>query len=61
MDRYEQEQIFIREVDKRIDQIADEFDLDAFFVLGYLARTMHRIQTDLDFEEDMEQLEDEDD
>lgn len=59
MDRYEQEQIFIREVDKRIDQIADEFDLDSYFVLGYLARTMHRIQTDLDFEEDMEHFDNE--
>jgi hypothetical protein len=51
MNRDEQENIFIREVDKRIDQLADEFELDAYFVLGYLARTMHRIQTDMDFDE----------
>jgi len=52
MERSKQEDIFMRELDRRIDQLAAEFELDSYFVLGYLARTMHRIQRDMDVEDE---------
>ena len=57
MERDKQEDIFMRELDRRIDQLAAEFELDSYFVLGYLARTIHRIQRDMDVED--EQIENE--
>ena len=51
MDRDTQEDIFIREVEKRIDQLASELELDAYFVLGVLARISHKVQTDMDIDD----------
>jgi len=50
--REEQENVFICEVEKRIDDLAAELDLDAYFVLGFLTRIIHNINRDLDEEDE---------
>lgn len=52
MTREEQENVFITEVEKRIDDLASELDLEAYFVLGFLARIMYNINRDLDEDDD---------
>ncbi len=51
MTREEQENVFITEVEKRIDDLASELDLEAYFVLGFLTRIIHNINRDLDEDE----------
>ena len=36
MDAHEQEAIFLNEVEKRIEQMSEEFDLSAIFMIGAL-------------------------
>jgi hypothetical protein len=48
MRRELQEKAFLAEVRKRIDHLVDEFDLDAFFLIGALEMIIHEIKNDID-------------
>ena len=54
MRREIQEKVFQVEVQKRIDQLIDEFDLDPFFLIGSLEMIIHRIKNDIDLFDDEE-------
>ncbi len=53
-----QQNIFIREMDKRFEQLCEELDLDYYFLIGYLRRLEHRLQVDFDAVEEDEANED---
>jgi hypothetical protein len=57
MDTETQQDIFVREMDKRIEQLTDELDIDHLFLLGWLERAKWRVQQDLDAWEAEEELE----
>ena len=46
MDKHQQEEIFINELEKRIDQLTKELDLTYPFVIGALSLIIHGIQND---------------
>jgi hypothetical protein len=48
MDNETQQDIFVREMDKRLEQLTDELDIDHLFLLGWLQRAQWRVQQDLD-------------
>jgi hypothetical protein len=48
MRRELQEKAFVAEVRRRIDHLVDEFDLDAFFLIGSLEMIIHEIKNDID-------------
>ena len=48
------------EVRKRIDHLVDEFDLDAFFLIGALEMIIHEIKNDIDLFDCDEPKEDDD-
>ena len=48
MRRELQEKAFMAEVRKRIEHLIDEFDLDAFFLIGALEMIIHEIKNDID-------------
>jgi len=51
----DQQHIFSREMQKRMDQLCDEMDLDYLFIIGWLDRQKWRIQQEMDFAE-MEEM-----
>jgi hypothetical protein len=51
----DQQHIFSREMQKRMDQLCDEMDLDYLFIIGWLDRQKWRIQQEMDFAE-MEEI-----
>jgi hypothetical protein len=60
MRRELQEKAFMAEVRKRIDHLVDEFDLDAFFLIGALEMIIHEIKNDIDLFDCDEPKEDDD-
>ena len=48
MRRRIQEQAFVAEVRKRIFHLVDEFNLNAFFLIGALEMIVHEIKNDID-------------
>lgn len=51
MKREIQEAVFVEQVEKRIDQLATEFDLSYSFVVGALSLILHGIKQEY-FEDD---------
>jgi hypothetical protein len=51
----EQQEVFSREMEKRMDQLCDELNIDCIFILGWLQRQQWRIQQEMDFAE-MEEM-----
>jgi len=51
----DQQHIFSREMEKRMNQLTDELDIDYIFLLGWLQRMTWRIQQELDLAE-MEEI-----
>jgi hypothetical protein len=51
----EQQEVFSREMEKRMDQLCDELNIDCIFILGWLQRQQWRIQQEMDFAE-MEEI-----
>jgi len=51
----DQQHVFAREMQKRMDQLCDEFELDYLFIIGWLDRQKWRIQQEMDFAE-MEEI-----
>lgn len=47
----EQQDVFAREMEKRMDQLCDELNIDCIFILGWLQRTQWRIQQEMDLAE----------
>lgn len=47
----DQQHIFSREMEKRMNQLTDELDIDYIFLLGWLQRMTWRIQQELDLAE----------
>jgi hypothetical protein len=47
----DQQQVFAREMEKRMDQLCDELELDFLFIIGWLQRQQWRIQQEMDFAE----------
>jgi len=47
----EQQEVFSREMEKRMDQLCDELDIDCIFILGWLQRMQWRVQQEMDFAE----------
>jgi hypothetical protein len=48
MRRRIQEQAFVAEVRKRIFYLVDEFNLNAYFLIGALEMIVHEIKNDID-------------
>jgi hypothetical protein len=48
MRRRIQEQAFVAEIRKRIFHLVDEFNLNAFFLIGALEMIVHEIKNDID-------------
>jgi hypothetical protein len=57
MDNETQQDIFVREMDKRLEQLTAELDIDHLFLLGWLQRAQWRVQQDLDAWEMEDELE----
>jgi hypothetical protein len=51
----DQQHIFSREMQKRMDQLTDELDIDFLFIIGWLQRMTWRLQQEMDFAE-MEEI-----
>lgn len=47
----EQQEVFSREMEKRMDQLCDELNIDCIFILGWLQRTQWRVQQEMDLAE----------
>jgi DNA-directed RNA polymerase delta subunit len=47
----EQQEVFSREMEKRMDQLCDELNIDCIFILGWLQRMQWRVQQEMDFDE----------
>jgi len=47
----EQQEVFSREMEKRIDQLCNELNIDCIFILGWLQRMQWRVQQEMDFDE----------
>lgn len=47
----EQQDVFAREMEKRMDQLCDELNIDCIFILGWLQRMQWRVQQEMDFAE----------
>jgi hypothetical protein len=47
----DQQHVFAREMQKRMDQLCDELELDFLFIIGWLQRQQWRIQQEMDFAE----------
>jgi len=47
----DQQHVFAREMQKRMDQLCDEMDLDYLFIIGWLDRQKWRIQQEMDYAE----------
>jgi hypothetical protein len=47
----DQQHVFAREMQKRMDQLCDELELDHLFLIGWLQRQQWRIQQDMDLAE----------
>ena len=52
----EQQEVFSREMEKRMDQLCDELNIDCIFILGWLQRMQWRIQQEMDFAETEEDM-----
>jgi hypothetical protein len=52
----EQQEVFSREMEKRMDQLCDELDIDCIFILGWLQRMQWRVQQEMDFAETEEDM-----
>jgi len=52
----EQQEVFSREMEKRMDQLCDELDIDCIFILGWLQRQQWRVQQEMDFAETEEDM-----
>jgi len=55
MNDEDQQHIFSREMEKRMNQLTDELDIDYMFMLGWFQRMTWRIQQELDLAE-MEEI-----
>lgn len=47
----DQQHVFAREMQKRMDQLTDELDIDYLFIIGWLQRMTWRVQQEMDFAE----------
>jgi len=47
----DQQHVFAREMDKRMNQLCDELELDFLFIIGWLQRQQWRIQQEMDYAE----------
>jgi len=47
----DQQHVFAREMQKRMDQLTDELDIDYLFIIGWLQRMTWRVQQELDLAE----------
>jgi hypothetical protein len=47
----DQQHVFAREMEKRMDQLCDELDMDYVFVIGWLQRMTWRVQQEMDLAE----------
>jgi hypothetical protein len=52
----EQQEVFSREMEKRMDQLCDELNIDCIFILGWLQRQQWRVQQEMDFAETEEDM-----
>jgi hypothetical protein len=52
----EQQEVFSREMEKRMDQLCDELNIDCIFILGWLQRMQWRVQQEMDFAETEEDM-----
>jgi hypothetical protein len=47
----DQQHVFAREMQKRMDQLTDELDIDFLFIIGWLQRMTWRVQQEMDLAE----------
>jgi hypothetical protein len=47
----DQQHVFAREMQKRMDQLTDELDIDFLFIIDWLQRMTWRVQQEMDFAE----------
>jgi hypothetical protein len=52
----DQQHVFAREMQKRMDQLTDELDIDYLFIIGWLQRMTWRVQQEMDLAEVEEML-----
>jgi hypothetical protein len=55
-----QEKAFLAEIRKRIFHLVNEFDLNAYFVIGALEMIIHELKNDIDLFNDIEDEDDND-
>ncbi len=47
----DQQHVFAHEMQKRMDQLTDELDIDYLFIIGWLQRMTWRVQQEMDLAE----------